>query len=488
MLFLVLLLAGVSTAQVGLSTFEGLDASALGTKAQLDVDPNGAIGTKQYMEWVNPVYQAYDKTTFKPIYSSWQPGDTPFRNNNMSTCYGTNGDGVVMFDHLASRWILAKRQGTGNYYYCIAISNTDDLTAPGFAWYAYNLYLNPVLGTNPQGKTYFPDYPKIATWTDAYYVTIDLEDLSQNYLEVGTLVCAFDRASMLNGSSARPPQCFRYPSAPSGLFLGHSLLAADVDGVTPPPAGTDEYLVSIQNPSGNSNFSNQINLWQFHVDWNNPANSNLSGPTPLSVATYTPGCYRAANPAATACVPEPTTASTHNYIDSVGDRLMHRFSFRQYTGTNPFSSYVFAHSVQVGANGGRQTGIRWYQFQPGSGITKYGTINPGAGNYRFMPSVAQDNAGNLAVGYSTSSGQNHPSIKASYLNLINNTLPTEFNITLGTADEEYSNHWGDYTSMTVDPVDDCTFWYVNEYYTTNQTTSTPTWQTRIANFHVSNCN
>jgi hypothetical protein len=481
------LLASLASAQITPTTFEGLDASNLGSNAQLDVDPNGAVGTKQYMEWVNPMYQAWDKTTLAKIYAAPVQGDTPWRNNGISTCYGGNGDGVIMFDHLASRWIVARRQGTTSYYYCIAVSSTDDLTASGFKWYAFSIPLNPLLGQNSQGKTYFPDYPKIATWPDAYYVTIDLEDISNNYEEVGVLICALDRTNMLNNVAPRTQQCFRYPSTPSGLFLGHSVLAADVDGTTPPPPGTDEFMVSIQNPSGTNVSSNTINLWQFHTDWTDPSNTTLTGPTSMGVSTYIPGCYSSKSVANTICVPEPTTKTTKNYIDSVGDRLMHRFSFRQFLGTNPYQSFVFTHAIQVGTAGSKQTGIRWYQFQPSLGITNWGTINPSSASYRFMSSAAQDSAGNLAVGYSTSGSSNHPSIRASYLSLTNFKAANEFNIFTGTADEENSYHWGDYTSMTIDPVDDCTFWYVNEYYTMNQVSNPPVWKTRIANFKVPTC-
>src|SRR5262245_31564541 len=90
---ILLSLTSAVPAQISPRTFEGLDAANLGQNAQLDADPNGAIGTKQYMEWVNPMYQAYNKTTFAKIYPAPVMGDTPWRNNNISTCYGGNGDG-----------------------------------------------------------------------------------------------------------------------------------------------------------------------------------------------------------------------------------------------------------------------------------------------------------------------------------------------------------------------------------------------------------
>jgi hypothetical protein len=187
-------------------------------------------------------------------------------------------------------------------------------------------------------------------------------------------------------------------------------------------------------------------------------------------------------------VPEPTSGTTNQFIDSVGDRLMHRFAYRRFTSGPPYQSYLVSHDVQVGSGSLSQTGIRWYEFSSGASLLNSGTINPGDGNYRFVPSVAQDSAGNLAVGYSVSGTSEHPSIAASYLNLRGgNSTPTEIPLFAGTADEENAYHWGGYTSMTIDPVDDCTFWYVNEYFTTPQTGTTVTWQTRISNFKMPNC-
>jgi hypothetical protein len=244
-----LVVVRASHAQAMPKTFEGIDASSY-SYAGLNVDPNGAVGTKQYMEWVNPVYQGYDKATGNPIYATPADGSTPWRYHGMQDCVDVGGNGELIFDKIAQRWVLGRRQGIepdGNYVYCIAISNTDDLTSPTFAWYPYMFVLNPILGSNGT-HTYYPDYPKIATWPDAYYVTIDLEDVDQGYAEVGIVTCAFDRTNMLAGATMRPPQCFRYPGTPSGLFYAHSLLPADFDGTNLPTKGAQEVFISIENP------------------------------------------------------------------------------------------------------------------------------------------------------------------------------------------------------------------------------------------------
>jgi hypothetical protein len=474
------------------TTFEGIDASQV-AKPLTDFDPNGAVGTKQYMEWVDFYYQAWSKTSpFTAVWSKPQVGTTPWTANGLTQCSSIEGDGIINFDRLASRWIIAAHNQLTStitaYYYCVAISSTDDLTSSSLKWYTYAFPLDSVLGTNAEGTLYFPDWPKIGTWPDAYYVGIDFQDTNNGFQEDGVIACALDRSDMLIGATALPPQCFRTPTTGGILALDHSLQPADVEGTMAPPAGSPEYFVSIQNPviDGVTTTSDTFNLWQFHVDWSNPANSTFAQST-VSAPVYTPGCYNVKFPTNTVCVPEPSSASTGQDIDSVGDRLMWRMAYRNF-GT--YQSYLVSHTVQVGAGALSQTGIRWYELR-GSGaptIFQSGTVSPDSTTYRFMPSIAQDQSANAAVGYSVSSSATHPGISASYWSLTNQTTPTEIPLFKGTADEENSYKWGDYTSMTVDPVGGCAFWYVNEYFTTNQIgTGKPVWQTRVSTFSLPTC-
>ena len=481
--------AGAVSAQT-VSTFEGIDASQL-ARPQLDVDPNGAVGTKQFMEWTNVYFQAYDKISFAPVWSAPQSGTSPWQNKGITACNGIGGDGVVIFDRLALRWVIAARSSaTNNYNYCVAVSNTDDLSSKSLAWYTYVFSLNALLGTNAQGNVYFPDWPKIGTWSDAYYVAMDLNDPNIGDREVGFLVCALDRTNMLVNGTPNPPICFEQPSpVGTSVYLGHSLIPADVEGTTPPPAGRDEFLVSIQNPvmDNKTTTSSTFNLWDFHVDWANPSASTLTQST-ISEAPYRPGCYGPGSPSNTICVPEPSTSLTGNYIDSVGDRFMPRMSYRNF---GSYESYLVSHTIQVGTSSSKQTGIRWYELRdPGSGapsLYQDGNISPDQSLFRFMPSIAEDANGNAAVGYNVSSANTHPGINAAYFSLANSTSPVEITLYAGTGDEENSYHMGDYASMTVDPEDGCTFWYVNQYFPTNQIASQIAWGTRIANFAIPGC-
>ena len=474
------------------TSFAGISASQL-SNPRNDIDPNGAVGTKQYAEWTNVYFQAYDKATLKPIWSSPLVGTKPLTQNGLANCGSIGGDGVLLFDHLAHRWVIGGHNtpGNGAYYYCIAVSNTDDLSSAQLKWYAYAFNLTSVVGKNNAGQAFFPDWPKLGTWSDAYYLTFDLLDVNNHYQPVGASVCALDRSLMLINATPRPMQCFTDPPNPptAGRYLSHSLIPADVEGSTAPPAGRHEFLVSIQNPpdDGVTTTSGAINLWELAVNWSNPANSTFTNHT-LQVPIYTPGCYNLVHIGYTWCAPEPLTGPTggHHKIDSVGDRFMPRMAYRNF---GAHESFLVSHTVRTGTGANTQTSIRWYELR-GSGVPtlfQTNTLKFDTATFRFMPSIAQDKNGNAAVGYSFSSNTLHPGIRAAWWNLPLSTAPTELTLFDGTGDQGNTTQYGDYSSMTVDPVDDCTFWYVNEYFTTNQT-ATLNWHTRISHFKAAGCN
>jgi hypothetical protein len=474
------------------TSFEGLDAIDI-EGPTFEIDANGSVGTLQYMEWVNSYYQAYSKTSpFTPVWSTPQVADTPWVTAGMTNCYGTGGgEGTITFDKLASKWVIARRAGPSAnvYYWCIAISNTADLTSPSLAWYTYQFNISANLGLNAKGNTYYPDYPRFGVWQDGYYATFDLEDPNNQYQEIGVLACVFDRTNMIINGTPRAFQCFSNPSpipTSGALYLAHSLMPADIDGTTAPKTGQDEYMISIENPpnDGSSTTSTTLNLWQFKTNWTTPSKSTFTKSS-LTVPTYEPGCYVASDPANTFCVPEPSSKSTGYYVDSIGDRMVPRLSFRN-QGT--YSSFLIAHTVQVGTGTSQQTGIRWYELRGTGKPTLYqnGTVSAGTSIYRFVPSMAQDASANAAVGYSASSTGLHPGIRASTFSLTATPTPKEITLEAGVGDEEDSEHWGNITSMSVDPTDNCTFWFVDEYFQANQITGYD-WDTRIANFHVTGC-
>jgi hypothetical protein len=437
-------LVSTPSPSVGLS-FEGLGQGQYGFGVQyIPPDTNGAVGATQYVQWVNTSFAIFNKATGALIAG-------PTRGNTLWSGFGggcqTNNDGdpVVQYDKLANRWVMSQFSvSTTPYLQCIAVSQTSDATG---AWYRYSF---------SYGNTNFDDYPKMGVWPDAYYETFNMFQNGQTF--IGSDACAYDRNKMLAGQAATQV-CFQQNSSVGGL------LPADLDGTTPPPIGAPNYMLYFG--------SNTLNLYKFHVDFVTPTNSTFVGPTVISVAAFSPLCGGGQ------CVAEPGGST----LDSLGDRLMHRLAYRNF-GTH--ESLVVDHSVTAGSSGG----VRWYEIQNPSGtpvVAQQSTYAPDAA-FRWMGSVAMDQAGNLAVGYSKSSSSIYPSVAFAGRLATDpvGTLQAETLVVSGTGSQNYNsnNRWGDYSALTVDPVDDCTFWYTQEYI---KTTGSFNWNTRIANFKFATC-
>ncbi len=409
-------------------------------------DPNGAVGATQYVQWVNVSYAVYDKTSGNLTLG-------PFTGNTLWSGFGgpceslNNGDPIVLYDKLAARWVFTQRTtpNNGPYYQCFAVSATSDATG---AYHRYSFLL----------PNYYPDYPKLGVWPDAYYLTVN-ELTPSNFAFHQSLVCAMDRLSMIAGQPATA-QCL----ALNPLKAQQSLLPADVDGLAPPPSGDAEYLINLG--------SSQLNVWRFKVNFSDASKSRLSGPTPISVPRWTNACNGGA------CVPQGGSAQV---LDGVGDRLMFRLAYRNF---GDHESFVLNHSV----NSNGAVGIRWYELRNPSGkleLYQSATLAPDA-NSRWMASAAMDKQGNIALGYSISGHQMNPSINVTGRLASDplGTLDAETVVTAGAGSETGSDRWGDYSSLTVDPSDDCTFWYTAEYFPANGNRN---WIARIASFRFPAC-
>ncbi len=332
------------------------------------------------------------------------------------------------------------------------MSTTSDATGT-YNRYAFNY-----------GSTQFPDYPKVGVWPDGYYITYNIFNNGLTF--AGSKLCAFDRAKMLVGAAATQ-QCFQLSSAFGGV------LPSDLDGASPPPAGTPNLMLAFG--------SNSLNLWKFHVDWATPANTTLTGPTGIAVASFAPACNGGGT-----CIPQ---SSTTEKLDSLADRLMYRLAYRHFADGH--GALVLNHSVTAGTS----VGVRWYELRNATGSTmasttpvvyQQGTYAPDA-TYRWMGSIAMDGSGDIAVGYSASSASLNPSIR--YTGRAPGdpvgTMAAETILKTGTGSQLANlSRWGDYSAMTVDPVDDCTFWYTNEYM---KSSGTFNWSTWISSFRFPAC-
>lgn len=411
-------------------------------------DTTGAVGATQYVQWVNTAFAVFSKSTKAAVYGP-ADGKTLWAGFGGPCEARNDGDPVVQYDKLAGRWVVSQFSvggGTSGYWQCIAVSTTSDATG---TWYRYAFQY-----------TQFNDFPKLAVWPDAYYVSYNMFTNSFQ----GSTVCALDRAKMLAGQPATQ-QCVKL-AATYG-----STLPSDLDGPAP-AAGTPNFIVA--------RATNSLNFWRMKVDWANSANTTLSGPVNIPVAAFSAACSGGT------CVTQPGTA---NKLDSLADRLNYRAAYRTLNG----GTLVMSHAVSTGSKRSALAAVRWYELRNVAAtgtpaLFQQGTFGGGDGVHRWMSSIGQDKMGNIAVSYSASGGSVYPSMRMASRETGDalGTLSNETVLKAGTGSQTGTlTRWGDYSQISIDPVDDCTFWATNEYM---KTTGSFNWNTWFASFKLPSCN
>jgi hypothetical protein len=418
-------------------------------------DTNGDVGLNHYVETVNLDYAVFNKTTGALVLG-------PVAINTLWSGFGgscqthNDGDPVVIYDSKADRWVVSQFAVNVNpSLQCVAVSQTSDPTGAYFR-YAFSYGAD------------FPDYPKMGVWPDAYYESFNMFNGAGTAF-LGAEICAYDRSKMLTGAAATQ-QCFRT----STLYGG--LLPSDLDGANLPPAGAPNYVVGLDAPVT----STLLQYWKFHVDWTTPANTTFTGPIALSVASYTNSCNTLARGD---CIPQGGGGTN---LESLADRAMYRLAYRNF---GDHQALVFNHTIEVSA--GASSGVRWYELRADAAnnlsVFQQGTYAPDS-NWRWMGSIAQDKAGNIGLGYSVSSSAISPQIHFTGRLAADpaGTMTQGENIVINGGGSQTGGlaRWGDYSMMGIDPVDDCTFWYTQEYL---KASGSFNWSTRINSFKLPNC-
>ncbi len=440
-----------------LGSFDGLD----NVDSVQPPDPTGAVGPNHYVQWVNTSFAIWDKAG-NLLYG-------PAAGNTLWTGFGgpcqttNDGDPIVLHDHLADRWFMSQLAlpsfPFGPFYQCIAVSQTSDPTG---AYYRYAFRIS---------STKLNDYPKFGVWPDAYYLAVNqFNEVTLSYGGQG--VVAFERDRMLAGLPAAMVYFDLFTIDPN---LG-GMLPADLDG-SPPPAGAPGYFVQFDDNAWNYTAQDQLQLWRFRVDWQNPEASTFTGPVALPTAPFDSNLCGYNRD----CIPQP---GTRHGLDAISDRLMFRLQYRNF-GT--YEALVLNHTVDVGAD---HAGIRWHEIRDPGGtpvLHQEGTYAPDT-LHRWMGRIAMDGAGNLALGFSVAGDTKSPSIRYAG-RLVTDPPGTlaqgETELVAGSGSQtDASNRWGDYSTLNVDPTDHCTFWYTNEYYLM---TSAIGWRTRIGSFRFPTC-
>jgi hypothetical protein len=430
-------------------------------------DTIGDVGPNHYVQAVNTSLQVFDKSgnpltpaiTFNSFFA-------PLGNSTPCGAGQNQGDPNVLYDQLADRWVITDFAFPehGPFFECIGVSQTPDPTGSYFRY---------ALQTDPQTSELFGDYPRYGLWPDAYYLTTN-SFVGERLL--GVHVYALDRASMIHGG---PTNAIRFfiPATPTGLNFADSLLPATLRTGDPPPDGEREFLLAVDARQGR--ILTDVKGWLFHVDFVTPANSTLGvGADHAPNALITVSRFLNALPFES--IPQPGTVQK---LDTLGDRMMTPLVYQNRNGTE---SLWASKTVFLTNNG--PTGIRWFQFNVTGGdfpiapVQEQDWSNGNDGLWRWMPSIAVDANGNVAIGYSVSSPSLFPGIRYAgrfATDPLNDLSQGEAIMTDGRGSQTGSDRWGDYTMTTIDPSDGLSFWHTNEYY---RFSAPDRWFTRVGKF------
>ncbi|MEJ7623393.1 MAG: carboxypeptidase regulatory-like domain-containing protein [Pyrinomonadaceae bacterium] len=441
-------------------------------------DTTGDVGLTQFVQQTNAgagtPFTVFNKTTGAVIsgptlMEALWPANDPCGANGF-----TSGDPVVLYDSLADRWLLSQFTDppASPFYQCIAISRTSDAAG------AYFIYTFSTPGSN------FQDYPHYGVWPNGYYMAAN-QFLGNTFNGVGLF--AFDRVKMLAGDPSAGYIYFnKDDGCPTCEFGG--FLPTDFDGVIAPPAGMPNLFMTFNADEFGA--TDRVDGFLFEPNFANPASSTITLTANVPLAAFD---GRSPN------TRQAIEQMDGQNLDAIGDRLMHRLAYRN-LGTQAAPVNAFIGNFIVNVSGVNPTTAATYQAAPRwfelrgtdslagpTGLTVYdqGTHAPDAGNgstglNRWMSSLAQDHNGRIAVGFSSSSTTQRANITwagrdtGSPTGALNATEVT-FYAAPG-AQTSASGRWGDYSQMSVDPVDDCTFYYTQEVY---NVISNSQWDSRI---------
>jgi len=434
-------------------------------------DANGDVGPNHYVLAVNDAVAIYGKTgTLLAAFTEnelWSlSGSSPCNGNS-------SGDPVVLYDWLADRWVLAWFAfpgSNGPFYECIAASKTSDPVAGG--WWLYPVRMDDGVSI-PTG--YLNDYAKFGLWHDCLYMGANEFDGFGPY--VGVSFASFSRSDMYAGK----PLTYSIGLLDFATHGAISMFPASNlgKGARAVQPGTPAYFVA------ESYTSFAFNVRSFTAGPNCGGGGVMSAPVVVGQGSYTP---QGGN-----IVPQ---RSTPNKLDMIDDRIMQKVWYRRIGSAE--SLWV---THPVGAPGSGITAMQWAQLDVTGGSiaalpVQQQIFSPDSTLYRFMGSLAVDGQGNMALGYSISNSTTFPGIR--YAGRLasdpaNTLAQTETTLIAGGGSQTNNcgggpcHRWGDYSAMSVDPGDDCTFWYVNEYYDTPANGASGNWHTRIGSFRFPSC-
>jgi hypothetical protein len=416
------------------------------TSSSSPPDTVGDVGLNHYLQAVNQsvsTVAVLDKSTGASMKTFTMQSLA-----SVSPCNSGYCDPVVLFDRMANRWVISELPSNGGNV-CVYVSTTADPTG---TWNAYAFAIEPSL----------PDYPKYGVWPQggnagSYLIGVNAGSGSTHDL------FALDRAKMLAGQPATF-QKFSVANLPNFGF--QLVLPSTVQGSTPPPDGEPAIFMRPRDDEAQDGASTPnydlMEMWSLSVDWATPANSKLTQLASLHIGDYDAtlcGMGSAWN-----CMPQPGTTQK---IDPIREPLHFPLQYRNF-GDHQALVGTFVEDM----DGTDHAALRWFEIRKtgaGSwGVFQEGLVGGESGIHRSVGSIAMDQSGNIAIGYTRTgaAAPYYPSIyyKGRLSTDTAGTMPQgEYVIADATTSKTGNERWGDYAGMAVDPADDCTFWFTTEY-------------------------
>ncbi|WP_204344492.1 GEVED domain-containing protein [Psychroserpens algicola] len=394
-------------------------------------DPTGAIGLDFYIASWNTAFQIFNR--------DGSPAAGMPNAADLATVFGENpGDPIVLYDAAVDRYILTQFSGNPNGF-SIAVSQTNNPVTGG--WHVYS---SSAFQTGA-----FPDYTKFSIWSDAYYITANIGGGNGN-------VWAIERDKMLVGDPTASIQAFTAPGLVTSGFFSPQVFNV---GNSDLPATGNATMVYMQDDAWDGVDDDHLKLWTINVDWVTPANSSISTPIEVPVTDFT-GVFDGGG---FNNLQQPNGIS----IDAMQAIIMNQAQFRKFATHN---SVVFNFVVDAGV-GEKLAAVRWYELrQAGDGqpwsIYQEGTYIAPEGRHAFAASMGMDATGSIAMAYSSVSTTESVSLR--YTGRFDgdplNVMTGIEEIIVQSNTDNPTTRYADYSHLTIDPLDNETFWFTSEYF------------------------
>ncbi len=404
------------------------------TSGSTPTDPSGAIGPNHYVNAYNSAFRIWDRegnqlTAPASLANLW-PGEDL-------------GDPIVFYDKYADRFVITQFSDSPDGF-LVAVCTGSDPVNDG--WYTYRFNTNS-----------FPDYPKYSIWSDGYYITANKNSNSASTSEV---VFVIDRDKLIDGDNTAEMVGFSLPGIDTFGFF--SPLGFNCNGDELPPPG-DAPIVYMQDNAWFGVSTDHLKLWNINVDWDNPNSSTISSPQIINTAVF----KSVFDGGSFSNLPQPLGPD----IDALQATVMYMAQYRRFSDHN---SVVFNFVVDLN-NNSNHAGIRWYELRQDNdgdnwSIYQEGTHEQPDGHSAFCGSMAMDALGNIGMAYTVVSSTQMVSLR--YTGRFESDPLNEMTVIEDTLIEGTSNNsnlrYGDYAQLTIDPIDDKTFWHIAEYFSSGR--------------------